>query len=115
MRAASKSSRLPELIQTRLGADFDAFLAAHGLTRDKIESWVIHPGGPKILQAVEMALGLCQGELAASWECLAEFGNLSSGSVLKVLEAVMTTKRPAPRAPGLILAMGPGFCSEMML
>ena len=109
------SQQLPELIQRRLGADVDAFLGAHGLTRGEIQSWVIHPGGPKILQAVELALGLCQGELALSWECLSEFGNLSSGSVLKVLEAVMTRKRPAPGAPGAILAMGPGFCSEMML
>ena len=83
--------------------------------RSEIKSWVIHPGGPKILQAVESALGLCHRELALSWECLAEFGNLSSGSVLKVLEAAMTTPRPEPGAPGLILAMGPGFCSEMML
>jgi alkylresorcinol/alkylpyrone synthase len=110
------SQQLPELIRRRLGADVDAFLAAHGMTRKEIQSWVIHPGGPKILQAVEMALGLCRGELAPSWECLAEFGNLSSGSVLKVLEAVMTTeRRPPPGTPGLILAMGPGFCSEMML
>jgi alkylresorcinol/alkylpyrone synthase len=109
------SSKLPELIKRHLGADVDAFLASNGLTRSEIKSWVIHPGGPKILQAVESALGLCHRELALSWECLAEFGNLSSGSVLKVLEAAMTTRRPEPGAPGLILAMGPGFCSEMML
>lgn len=109
------SQELPELIRRRLTADVDAFLGSHGLTRGDIQSWVIHPGGPKILQAVEIALGLCQGELALSWECLSEFGNLSSGSVLKVLEAAMTTRRPEPGAPGVILAMGPGFCSEMML
>jgi alkylresorcinol/alkylpyrone synthase len=109
------SQRLPELIKQRLGADVDAFLAANGLTRSEIKSWVIHPGGPKILQAVEIALRLCNRELALSWECLSEFGNLSSGSVLKVLEATMTKRRPEPGAPGVILAMGPGFCSEMML
>ena len=109
------SQKLPELIKRRLGADVDSFLAANGLTRGEIKSWVIHPGGPRILEAVEAALGLCRGELALSWECLAQFGNLSSGSVLKVLEEVMTTHRPAPGTPGLILAMGPGFCSEMML
>jgi alkylresorcinol/alkylpyrone synthase len=92
-----------------------SILAANGLTRSEIKSWVIHPGGPKVLQAVETALGLCNRELALSWECLSEFGNLSSGSVLKVLEAAMTTRRPEPGAPGIILAMGPGFCSEMML
>ena len=109
------SPHLPELIKQRLGADVDSFLAANGLARSDIKSWVIHPGGPKVLQAVETALGLCNRELALSWECLAEFGNLSSGSVLKVLEAAMTTRRPEPGAPGIILAMGPGFCSEMML
>ncbi len=109
------SQRLPELIKQRLGDDVDSFLAANGLKRSEIRSWVIHPGGPKILQAVEGALGLCQRELELSWECLSEFGNLSSGSVLKVLEATMTTRRPQSGAPGVILAMGPGFCSEMML
>jgi alkylresorcinol/alkylpyrone synthase len=109
------SQHLPELIKRRLGADVDSFLAANKLARSDIKSWIIHPGGTKILQAVETALGLCHRELALSWECLAEFGNLSSGSVLKVLEAAMTTRRPEPGAPGLILAMGPGFCSEMML
>jgi alkylresorcinol/alkylpyrone synthase len=109
------SQRLPELIKLRLGADVDSFLAANGLTRGEIKSWVIHPGGPKILQAVETALGLCHRELALSWECLAEFGNLSSGSVLKVLEATMAGRRPELGAPGVILAMGPGFCSEMMI
>lgn len=109
------SQRLPELIKQRLGDNVDSFLAANGLKRSEIRSWVIHPGGPKILQAVEGALGLCQRELELSWECLSEFGNLSSGSVLKVLEATMTTRRPQSGAPGVILAMGPGFCSEMML
>jgi alkylresorcinol/alkylpyrone synthase len=109
------SPQLPELIRTRLGADLDSFLAAHELSRRDIGSWVVHPGGPKILEAVEEALGLSGGELSVSWECLARFGNFSSGSVLRVLEDVMTVRRPATGTPGLIMAMGPGFCSELIL
>jgi alkylresorcinol/alkylpyrone synthase len=109
------SPKLPELIISRLGADVDAFLTENGLERSDIGSWVIHPGGPKVLQAVEQALDLDRGELQVSWDCLARCGNLSSGSVLMVLEEVMNNRRPAPRTPGLIVAMGPGFCSEMLL
>jgi alkylresorcinol/alkylpyrone synthase len=109
------SPRLPELISGRLAADVDCFLNEHGLSRDHIGSWVIHPGGPKILQAVEAALGLCKGELAVSWECLSRCGNLSSGSVLKVLEEVIARHRPRPGTFGVIAAMGPGFCAELLL
>jgi alkylresorcinol/alkylpyrone synthase len=109
------SPELPNLIRSRLAGDVDAFLGEHGLARADLGSWVIHPGGPKVLEAVEEALGLRKCELAASWDSLARHGNLSSGSVLLVLEETMTRRRPAPGTPGLIMAMGPGFCSEMIL
>ncbi len=109
------SPKLPELIRARFGADFDSFLSEHGISREDIESWVIHPGGPRILEAVEASLGLCNRELEASWECLSRCGNLSSGSVLKVLEEVITRHRPRPGAFGVIAAMGPGFCAELLL
>jgi alkylresorcinol/alkylpyrone synthase len=109
------SQRLPALIKSRLGADVDAFLSDNGLTRRDIASWVIHPGGPKVLQAVEEALGLYERELRLSWECLERVGNLSSGSVLCVLEEAMAHHRPAPGSVGLLAAMGPGFCSELIL
>jgi alkylresorcinol/alkylpyrone synthase len=109
------SPKLPELIRSRLAADVDSFLNQHGLNRVDVGSWVIHPGGPKILEAVETSLGLCDGELAASWECLSRCGNLSSGSVLKVLEDVIAWHRPRPGTFGVIAAMGPGFCAELLL
>ncbi len=109
------SQKLPALIKGRFGADVDGFLSDHGLTRRDIGSWVIHPGGPKVLQAVEEALGLYEGELRLSWECLDRVGNLSSGSVLGVLEETMEHHRPAPGTMGLVGAMGPGFCSELIL
>ena len=109
------SPKLPELIRSRFAADVDSFLNEHGLSRKEVGSWVIHPGGPKILEAVETSLGLCDRELEASWECLSRCGNLSSGSVLKVLEEVIEWHRPQPGTFGVIAAMGPGFCAELLL
>jgi alkylresorcinol/alkylpyrone synthase len=109
------SPKLPELIRSRFAYDVDIFLQENGLARKDIKSWVIHPGGPKILQAVESSLELIDGQLAASWDCLARYGNLSSASVLKVFEEVMVRNRPAPGTSGVIAAMGPGFCAELLL
>jgi alkylresorcinol/alkylpyrone synthase len=109
------SSKLPELIQQHLGADLDRFLADFGLSRGDISNWVIHTGGPKILEAIERALGLSDRDLRLSWECLRRHGNISSASVLLVLEETMTSCRPEAGQLGLLAAMGPGFCSEFIL
>jgi alkylresorcinol/alkylpyrone synthase len=76
---------------------------------------VIHTGGPKVLNAIQDTLGLHDGELEQSWSCLKRYGNLSSTSVLLVLEEVLTNHRPAIGTYGVLLAMGPGFSSEMVL
>ena len=68
-----------------------------------------------MLEAIQDALDLREGQLAASWDCLRKTGNLSSASVLVVLEEVMKHRRPATGTLGLIAAMGPGFCSELLL
>ena len=66
-------------------------------------------------QAAEDSLGLHNGEAAVSWDCLRRTGNLSSASVLVVLEEVLMRRRPAPGTLGVMAAMGPGFCSEVVL
>jgi alkylresorcinol/alkylpyrone synthase len=109
------STEVPTLIRENLGRDVDAFLADHGHERGDLKSWVLHTGGPKVLEASADALGLHNGELKASWDCLRKVGNLSSASVLVVLEDVMKNRRPAPGTLGLLAAMGPGFCSELLL
>lgn len=109
------STEVPELIRENLGRDVDAFLADEGYMRSDVKSFVLHTGGPKVLQASAAALGLNNGELDASWDCLRKVGNLSSASVLVVLEDVMRNRRPAPGTLGLLAAMGPGFCSELVL
>ena len=109
------SREVPNLVRENLAHDLDDFLSERGLKRADIRSWVLHTGGPKILEATAEALGLKNGELDASWQCLRRTGNLSSASVLVVLEEVMKNRRPEPRTLGLLAAMGPGFCSEFVL
>ncbi len=109
------SPRLPELIVERLGHDVDAFLGDHGLTRKDIGRWILHTGGPKILEATGTALALPREALDASWECLRKVGNLSSASVLLVLEEIFNRRRPEAGTYSVLAAMGPGFCSELVL
>jgi alkylresorcinol/alkylpyrone synthase len=109
------STEVPNLIRENLGRDVDAFLADNGHQRSDLKSFVLHTGGPKVLEASATALGLKNGELDASWDCLRKVGNLSSASVLVVLEDVMKNRRPEPGTLGLLAAMGPGFCSELLL
>jgi len=109
------SPRLPDFIRAHLAADVDMFLGKYDLCRADIGNWVIHTGGPKVLEAIQHTLDLDEGALDRSWDCLRRFGNLSSASVLLVLEDVVTHCPPAPGTLGVLLAMGPGFCSEMIL
>ncbi len=109
------SPRLAEVINDNLGRDVDAFLGEYDLDRTRIGNWVIHTGGPRVLEAIQNSLGLHDCDLDRSWDCLRRVGNLSSASVLLVLEDVLTNHRPPPGTLGVLLAMGPGFCSEMIL
>lgn len=108
------SAAVPDVVRRHLGHDVDAFLADHGLTRSNVDVWIAHPGGPKVLEAVQETLALSNGALEAAWQSLREVGNLSSASVLLVLREIL--EDPPPRGSrGLLFAMGPGFCSELLL
>ncbi len=109
------SPHLPELIVEHLGQDVDTFLGDLGLTRKDIGRWILHTGGPKILEATATALQLPREALDASWDSLRKVGNLSSASVLLVLEEVFKRRRPEAGTYSLLAAMGPGFCSELVL
>lgn len=106
---------VPEIVKRHLADDVDALLADEGLGRGDIGSWIIHPGGPRVLEAVQAALDPPPGALDPSWRSLRSVGNTSSVSVLLVLEDVMMHQRPAPGTWGLLAALGPGFCSELVL
>lgn len=108
------SPQLPALIEERLGGDVDLFLNDCGLAFRDVGRWILHTGGPRILEATARALKLPREALEVSWEVLRRVGNLSSASVLLVLEEVMR-RRPPAGTYGLLAAMGPGFCSELVL
>lgn len=109
------SPEVPRVVRENLRRDVDAFLLDHGLERSDIASWIIHTGGPKVLDAVSDALELPENALDASWECLRAVGNLSSASVLLVLQDFLARRRGEPGTYSLLAAMGPGFCSELVL
>jgi alkylresorcinol/alkylpyrone synthase len=109
------SARVPAIAREHVGSDVDRFLELHGLSRRDITHWVVHTGGPKVLEAFADALALPLGALRRSWESLRAVGNLSSSSVLFVLDSFLRDRCVGPGDRGLLLAMGPGFCSEMAL
>lgn len=109
------SAKVPEIVREHIREDVDAFLGEHGLARRDIRHWIAHTGGPKVLQAFEGALELPEGALARSWRSLRDVGNLSSASVLFVLGDLLDGAEAKPGDLGLMVAMGPGFCSEIVL
>jgi alkylresorcinol/alkylpyrone synthase len=109
------SSKVPEVIEARVGGDVDAFLAAHGLARGDVRHWVAHPGGPKVLEAFRRGLGLSEAAVERSRRSLREVGNLSSASVLFVLGDLLDAGEARPGDLGVLAAMGPGFSAELVL
>lgn len=109
------SADVPRLILQHLRGDVDSFLADHGLERARIRHWICHTGGPKVLESVETALALPSAALARSWRSLEAVGNISSASVLFVLRDMLEEGCAAPGDFGVLLAMGPGFSSELVL
>jgi len=109
------AASVADVVEEHLGGDVTAFLGDHDLKIDDIGTWVAHPGGPKVLHAMSRTLGLPPGALDRTWHSLSQVGNLSSASVLHVLADTLAAPAPAAGSHGLLLAMGPGFCSELVL
>jgi alkylresorcinol/alkylpyrone synthase len=115
------SADVAALVHQYLGDDVRRFLGDHGTKVGDVAAWVCHPGGPRVLDAMHESLGLEDGALDVTWDSLARVGNLSSSSVLHVLHDTLAAHRtqpqtaPPPGSPGVLLAMGPGFCSELVL
>ena len=108
-------AQVPGIVQQYLGEDIRSFLAAHSLNVDDVAAWVSHPGGPRVIEAIEAELGLTGDPLELTWRSLDQVGNLSSSSVLHVLRDTLDKRSLTPGTPGLLMAMGPGFCSELVL
>ena len=108
-------AEVPDLVTAYLGEDVRLFLKEHELEVGDVAAWVAHPGGPKVLHAMGDALGLTSDAFALTWESLDRIGNLSSASVLHVLRDTLDRRSLPPGSTGVLLAMGPGFCSELVL
>ena len=108
------SADVPRMVSDHLADDVDSFLADQGLSRSDISRWIAHPGGPRVLEAMQRGLDLTDLDLEKTWRSLREVGNLSSTSILLVLEEVLSEDLPSG-SWGLMTAMGPGFCSELVL
>jgi alkylresorcinol/alkylpyrone synthase len=103
---------VPELIEKNFSKDVDQFLEANELTREDIDVWLAHPGGPKVLDAFSKSLELEADELSASWSVMKRAGNMSSAAILHVLKDVES--QPAGTR-GLLFALGPGVSAELVL
>ena len=108
------SPLVPELARARLGQDTQAFLRDQGVDHADVGAWICHPGGPKVLEAIRDALELTDDVVALSWKTLPRPAISRAPPVLLVLEETLRTPRP-PGTPGVVLAMGPAFCSELVL
>jgi alkylresorcinol/alkylpyrone synthase len=108
---------VPQIINQYFATDVRNFLATQNLTISDIKHWICHPGGPKVMKAIESSLVLPENSLKQSWEQLAMMGNLSSSSVLAILKATKDSfSQHLPEGEyALVTAMGPGFCSEQVL
>jgi alkylresorcinol/alkylpyrone synthase len=109
------SAEVPHIAETILPACVRSFLETQHLNVKDIDVWVSHPGGPKVIDGIEKGLELPDGALDLSRECLRDVGNLSSASVLIVLEKTLAQKKIPKGSYGLLLAMGPAFCAELVL
>lgn len=109
------SAGVPEVARTELVPAIREFLREEGLGVGDIDVWIAHPGGPAVIDAIEAGLELPASALMQSRLSLSRFGNLSSASVLEILDDALAAREDADYpANGLVFAMGPGFCAELL-
>jgi alkylresorcinol/alkylpyrone synthase len=109
------SPRLPLIVREELPALVDGFLSGHGLTRRELVHFVTHPGGARVVDAYREALRLSGDDLRQTEAVLRSHGNMSSVSVLLVLEKWLAAGGMATAGHGLLSAFGPGFSAELLL
>jgi alkylresorcinol/alkylpyrone synthase len=106
---------VPDMIGAKIQGLIDGFLGRHGLTQQDIKGWILHPGGARLLGNVEIALGLDKSETQPSWDILANVGNLSSATILFILQEWLDKRPLNPGDIALAAAFGPGFSAEFLL
>jgi alkylresorcinol/alkylpyrone synthase len=109
------AQRIPDIVAAHAAEDFTAFLNEHQLCLADISAYILHPGGRKVIEAYQQALGLEDGQLSTASDTLRDYGNMSSVTVLFVLERHLQRHGFGGNHTGIISALGPGFCSESIL
>ena len=109
------SKDVPQMIREKIRKIVDDFLARRNLTLESMAAFILHPGGQKLLSYVEEQLDLDRSDTALSWDVLGQYGNLSSATILFILDATLSTRTMRPGDFGLAAAFGPGFSAELLL
>ena len=109
------SSYVPELLASNIEAFVDDLLGECHIPREEIHSWAIHPGSQKIVEFVQQQLNIQPEKVASSYAILRDYGNMSSATILFVLQHIQQTQRPPRGSYGVLLAFGPGLTMEGIL
>lgn len=109
------SKHVPDILGVEVGAPLQALLDAGGVRREDLAFLALHPGGRRILEQVEGAIGLDRDRTRPAWDVLRAYGNLSSAAVMFVLHEWLEKRPPAPGAHGVLAAFGPGLSAELLL
>ena len=109
------SPRVPVTLRRNISGIVEGLLAPHGLHPADITHWMVHPGGPSILQVIQKQMELSDEQMALSWQILRDHGNCSSATVLLILEALLQSGKPRTGEWGVMMAFGPGLTLETCL
>ncbi|MBF6589827.1 MAG: type III polyketide synthase [Ktedonobacterales bacterium] len=111
----SLSPRIPITLRRNILPAVERLLTPHGLTAHDVTHWLVHPGGPSILTAIQGKLELTDAQIAPSWQTLREHGNCSSATVLLMLDALVRSGQAHPGEWAVMMAFGPGLTLETCL
>jgi predicted naringenin-chalcone synthase len=106
---------LPDIAGAGVPDVVDGFLRRQRLERSDIDHWIVHPGGRRIIENVQLALGLSREDVATSWNALADHGNIGTPSIMYVLKDTIDSSQPEPGEHGLMVTIGPGVTVGLML
>ena len=109
------SSYVPKVISADIKAHFQRLLCKEFLEKDDVRFWAIHPGGRAILEAVTTQMDISELQMRASYEVLKEHGNMSSATILFVLEEILKNDLPSDGDFAIATAFGPGLTVESAL
>jgi predicted naringenin-chalcone synthase len=109
------SSYVPDLLASQVDGFVDRLLANNDLRRSDVQFWGLHPGSTKIVDFLQTRLALTDAQVECSHNVLFNYGNMSSATILFVLDYIQRCNHPSPGDYGVLLAFGPGLTMEGML